>query len=373
MLIERDAVMIPANSRNHGIDILKITAMLFVVILHFLGHGGVLDNVSRGTGTYYAAWGLEIWCYCTVDIFALISGYCGFRGDKVIPNISRYVMLWLEVVFYSIVIRMILAAIYSEPVSARDMLHMMTPVTSRAYWYFRAYTGAFIVMPLLNSAVNYLSKARCRKMIVIIAVALPVLSVYSDPFELGSGYGAAWISLMYLLGALIRKTGAFSGTGTKLLIASGLALYVITFLSYVIADSPDGMLGIHLSLVNYVSPTIVLISVIWLELFRRIKISNRTCTSVISALSAGAFSVYLIDDNGAIRSHFISSCFAGLANAGPAKLLATVLITSVVLTLACMCADIVRRKLFKAVKIDRLAKLIERNGKTAVTMLADIL
>ena len=54
--------------RNYGVDFLRILSMFFVIILHCLGKGGVLDAAQPGTVQYASAWFLETFAYCTVDI-----------------------------------------------------------------------------------------------------------------------------------------------------------------------------------------------------------------------------------------------------------------------------------------------------------------
>ena len=87
------------ETRNYGIDILRILSIAFVVTLHVLGHGGVLKNA---TGISFAAsYGLEAAAYCAVDCFVIITGYCmclkSFKSKRILS-------LWAECFFYSVCI-----------------------------------------------------------------------------------------------------------------------------------------------------------------------------------------------------------------------------------------------------------------------------
>ena len=66
------------SSRNHGVDLLRLLAMFYVLVLHVLGQGGVLEAAAEGTALHRFAWFLETWAYCAVDVFALISGYVSY-------------------------------------------------------------------------------------------------------------------------------------------------------------------------------------------------------------------------------------------------------------------------------------------------------
>ena len=83
------------DNRNYGIDLLRIFSMFLIVILHSLGHGGVLSSTVINSSQYKFSWLLEIISYCAVDIFALISGYVSYTGNEKKTNYSNYFNLWL--------------------------------------------------------------------------------------------------------------------------------------------------------------------------------------------------------------------------------------------------------------------------------------
>ena len=59
------------TGRNYGIDLLRLVAMFMVVVLHVLGHGGIL-NAATGIN-YSISMLLRICAYCAVDCYAIIS------------------------------------------------------------------------------------------------------------------------------------------------------------------------------------------------------------------------------------------------------------------------------------------------------------
>lgn len=63
------------KKRNEGIELLRIISMIMILILHYLGHGGILDNLSANNFYYYIAWTLEGICFVAVNIYVLITGY----------------------------------------------------------------------------------------------------------------------------------------------------------------------------------------------------------------------------------------------------------------------------------------------------------
>ena len=101
MTKEIEQVVDKNNARNYGIDLLRIVSMFLVCLIHVLGHGGVLGATSRLSAEYEIAWFLGICAFCAINCFAMISGYVGFNKKF---KFSNLVNLWLQVVFYSVLI-----------------------------------------------------------------------------------------------------------------------------------------------------------------------------------------------------------------------------------------------------------------------------
>ena len=68
------------DSRNYGLDVLKILSMVFVVILHALGQGGMMNKGSMGM--QFAVLVLFYITTPAVNIFALVTGYVSFTEKK---------------------------------------------------------------------------------------------------------------------------------------------------------------------------------------------------------------------------------------------------------------------------------------------------
>ena len=56
--------------------------MCGIITLHILGHGGVLDSCDFNSAGYWSSWWIEICAYCSVDLFALLSGWLGIYKKK---------------------------------------------------------------------------------------------------------------------------------------------------------------------------------------------------------------------------------------------------------------------------------------------------
>ena len=94
-----------SQNRNYGIDLLKITAMFFIVCWHLIIHGQALQFANE-----HITFAVQSFCVLGVNCFALTSGY-------VLSDITykphRIIVYWLQVVFYSAIIVIYFAILYS--------------------------------------------------------------------------------------------------------------------------------------------------------------------------------------------------------------------------------------------------------------------
>lgn len=173
------------EERNFGIDALRIVAMFLVVVLHVLGCGGVLES-SQNTAVFAICWLLEISAYCAVDCYALISGYVGYSPDKKTQRYSRYMDLWLQVVFYGGIITALLKLFNFVDLGMGGLIAAILPVSFNQYWYFTAYTGVFLLMPYFNQLVFNIDKKMAYKLILLMLFLFSLFSVWAT--EWGGGH-----------------------------------------------------------------------------------------------------------------------------------------------------------------------------------------
>lgn len=140
------------DSRNYGIDLLRIICMLSVVILHILAHGGVLQIASSPIG-FSAAWLWEILAYPAVNCFVMISGLVGYRGDRYYPKLRNIISLFFTVLFYSVTLCIIFKLIYPQEVGILSIIKAVLPVTTEQYWFFTSYFAMFLISPMLIHSV----------------------------------------------------------------------------------------------------------------------------------------------------------------------------------------------------------------------------
>lgn len=338
--------------RNYGLDLLRLVLMFLVAVLHILGHGGILQGAEQGSVAYRVAWLIETLAYCTVNCYALITGYV--YTDKQ-PRLSSYGLLWLQVLCYSIGIAACGWILNPEKLTAESLQAFLFPVSGDRYWYFSAYTGLFLLIPLLNAGLAAFSRKQAAVTLAVLFAAFSVIPTFSgrDVFATNEGYSTLWLLLMYLLGACIQKFGfaeCFSA-------GKGIALYLG---SCGIAWGIKLIWADGIKLIDYPSPLMVLAALGLFLAFQNVRIPT-WAQKWIAILAPGAFGVYLIHEHPYIRNYLIMDRFAFLTDYSVPVMVLAVLGIALGIFVICLSIDLIRNWVFKCLKIkERLEKLEEK-------------
>lgn len=110
--------------------------MMFIVTIHTLQHGNVLSTVVPRTSNYILAYGLFSIVNVGVDVFALISGFVGYRVEIRRLKWKNFFSQWLIVLFYSMGFMICFSILDGSDFMAKNILLSATPITSQTYWYF---------------------------------------------------------------------------------------------------------------------------------------------------------------------------------------------------------------------------------------------
>jgi len=351
------------QERNYGIDLLRMVAMLLVVVLHVLGQGGVLAHTWAYSGQYLIGWYLEYAAFCSVNLFALISGYVGVRSKCRASNLA---VLWLQVFLYSFGIAAVVAIFRPELCSGADLIEYAFPVITRKYWYFSAYFSLFLFMPLLNAGINALSKQTLRRVIVAMILVFSVASsagkeASHDAFTLVSGYTGLWLMVMYAVGAYIGKYGMWEKVPQAALLGIffGCAAVSLGLRCLVLRISSTVSEPYYLKFVaTFNSPLVVLESIALLLFFARLRF-GAFAGKLIAFFAPAAFGVYIIHVHPIIWEHLMRDRFVFIAKVHPLIIAGFVLLSACGVYLACSLIDLVRVQLFKLLRIKKGLSALE--------------
>lgn len=198
------------KKRMVSIDLLRIMSMMMVVMLHYLGKGNLLPQVTGSmTVNGYVAWGMESLAIVAVNVYMLISGYflveSGFKP-------GRLAELICQVLFYTILVPVVLVAlgiISTDRFGIYYLLQTVLPVQMQQYWFMTAYVIMYLLSPVLAVAAKTLKREQLRNTVIALLLFFAV-SKSVLPFQLevdAKGYDALWFITVFLVAAYMRLYG----------------------------------------------------------------------------------------------------------------------------------------------------------------------
>lgn len=349
--------------RNYGVDALRILSIYMVLVLHVLGMGGGIGGTKPFSANHIAAWSLEIGAFCAVNCYGLISGYVGINAKYRYTNL---IMLWLQVLLYSLASALICRLQNPASVGFSELLDAAFPMMKGTFWYFTAYSGLFFLLPLLNRAVLALNRRQALVLCLTIAAVFSLMPILlnEDTFTLASGYTPLWLMLLYVLGACIRRFdfGRSIGSGWLFLIygasvALALGAMVVLMKKWVPFLSDRYSAAV---LVNYTAPTILLCGVALLLIFSRWQIRAKWVIGIVKFLSRLAFGIYVLHLQPCVKEPlFGGKRFAALGNWPLPLMVLGVLGGALAIFAACAVVEKLRQLLFDGLRLRKGIQKLE--------------
>ncbi len=301
--------------RNYGIDGLRIVCMFFVVVLHLVGMGGVLQNTEAQSAQYYSAQLLQVGTYCAVNCYALISGFVGWDRR---PKLRGLVTLWVKALVWCIGATLVFSWLLGDAITREHWLKALMPVSKQQYWYLSAYVGLFFFQPILNAAVKQLSQRELGWALAgILCFSVVPITKTMNLFRLSEGYSCWWLCILYLLGGWLGKYELAKRFPAKIWLLGYVLAVLGAYLPRMaafrlvpeLAELQYGTLYLE-----YTSPLMILAAVCLVLGFSRLK-PGKGLERVIKALAPYSFGVYLMHVQPLIFRHLVTGSLAALGTA----------------------------------------------------------
>ena len=353
-----------SHSRNYGLDLLKFLAMVYVIIIHTNGCGGILAS-SQGINNRVV---IAVMCFVTVsvNIFALITGYTSYTEVPRPFNYKRVFDIWIQVVFYGLVLTLICYLTIPDKVDSTAFFHACLPIFYNEYWYFTAYFLVTLISPLILTAVRNLTEETLKKLILVTFFVFAfIIPLSSEGYAIVHPFTFAWIIILYFWGAAIKKCNVGNGISSKRLILIIIICAVITFSWNTIMSkiSTHPVIWNNSIFDQYNSPTMAISAICYVILFSRIKIGKRGVRH-LKFISPCIFAAYLINANPLIYNEVLFDRFMLLGNMNALLTTIIVITFSVLFTYSSCLIDRLRMLLFKILRIDvfivRVANYVEK-------------
>lgn len=349
------------KTRMANLELLRCAAMMMVVVLHYLGKGGLLPDLageSLGAGGT-AAWLLEAFCIVAVNVYMFISGYFLCTSSF---KLSRLLQLMLQLWLYSVIFGLAgaLTGIVAEtPVDTHYFLTLLFPVNMGHYWFMTAYIFLYLLLPLVGTAVKRMTKGQLQLTAALLFLVF-CISKSILPFRLemdGKGYDCLWYLCVFAAAAYVRRFGVpfleKKGRGLLLYGGSCLLAFGATLALrqvYLSTGSLGRMLGMFLEY-NHIFPFLGAVGLF--AAFSRLRVPGNIA-AVINKIAPYTLGVYLLHENLGLRYSWQSWLGAEAVKAAGDRGLFSVGILILATLLAALCVfacgvltDMVRAWLMK--------------------------
>lgn len=277
------------NKRETGFEILRILAMFFIMLVHLLNAGGMLDNATQGT----IPWHRLLYSFFTpaVNVFVLISAY--FMVSSKI-KFKKLVNLWCQVVFYCVISYLISSLLIYDNFSGKIMAQCLFPITTKQYWFFSAYFILMLLSPFLNKILHNSTKKELYGLCIFLFILsyLSMKQYIGLVINLNTGYSVLWFICLYFFAGTLRLHPLKINK-----IHIGIIYFSSTFLLWIFSFLPTGNYWIYLihNSFDYTSPLVIIASISLLLLFNGVNVKNIYIHNSICYISTLTFGIYLIE------------------------------------------------------------------------------
>jgi surface polysaccharide O-acyltransferase-like enzyme len=345
------------KERNIGLELLRIISMLMIILLHSIDHSGLLENLVSGSMLYWYEWFIYALVQVCVNCFVLISGYFLVKSKF---RFEKLAMLWIEVVFYALIIKIIMMALGEIPFSITSLISCFVPILTGRYWFVTIYFGMYLLSPFLNIGIKAMSKRQHTSLVVLLILLFSAMVSIHPSFRgmnSGGGWGVAWFIVLYIIAAYIRLYYKPNGKILKPIIVF-FACPILMIGALWIADKSG--IGILTSMADnwwkYDSLPAFIASIALLITFlnRPKELNNNKIKQIIIRMSSATFGVYLIHAHANICTESMWQRIGMVSNMNKLWFPLYQIMVVIVIFLACGLIDILRQWLFQKLNIKRL-------------------
>lgn len=343
------------QKRMANLELLRCVAMMMVVVLHYLGKGNLLADLTgeRFGSAGVAAWLLESFCIVAVNVYMLISGYFLCTSSF---KVSRLIQLWLQIWVYSVgfgLVGALTGVLEKTPFDIHYLLTLLFPVSMGHYWFMTAYIFFYLLLPFVGMAVRKMTKQQFQIALLLLLFAFCFLkSVLPVRLEMdGQGYDCLWYLCVFLTAAYMRRFGMpfleKRGRGVTLYVGGCLLIFGGTMVLrqiYLHTGSLERMLTMCVEY-NHILPFLAALGLF--GAFCRLRLEGRGAAAV-NRIAPFTLGVYLFHENLGLRYTWQKWLGAGQADSVGKLLLWTVV--AVLCVFVCgVIVDMVRKWIFGAV------------------------
>ena len=331
------------NGRNYGIDFLRLISMFLVVLLHTTAVPR--RGAEAGTAAYDMIYFLRTVSYPCVDIFAIISGYVGWKHRL---NFRGVAGTWLLVAWHTVLITALTALLKPEWLPEKAWSRAFFPVINKEYWYVTAYFIMLLFVPLIHFILKHISTTVLWIWVMSFLFVHSFLATLNwKAYGMKHGYNFWWLIGMYLLGAALERSAKLWKGREKTI---GLILFVAgiipAYLLIVLANNRNW--------IDYCSPFTVLSAAGLVICFSGMKMTR--ISWAVRILSPSALAIFVIHVHTITWNHLFYSLPSRMnlwKTASVPRLFLNITGWALTAFLVCLALDMLRVGVFRLLGADK--------------------
>lgn len=349
--------------RDTSLDLLRIISMIMVVCLHTVGWGGLVEGaLIPGTGNWYLGNVMQALSLQAVNCFVLISGYflctSQFRSEKLVS-------IWVQAVFYSVGVYIILALVRGEAAfSLKELIKCSLVVTMDRYWFVTDYILLYCLFPVLNHAINSMNQKQhllsCGALLFVFSV-VPNIVYVVDYSGVNRGYSLTWFCILYLIAAYFKlyvpKRIKHQKWMFPTYVVLSLTICAERFVAYYVTPFIFGRVALTSLFYSYNSIVSLPCALALFQAFRGLVLKSEKAAAWVRQIAPLTFAVYLIHE----QDHFRPLLWQWLSPAAFAEspwMVPYCLLCVAGIFTGCCLIEWVRQQLFRLCGINRLVERI---------------
>lgn len=324
---------------------------------------------DKGSYTYWITDSIITLAGCSVDIFAIISGYLGIKKRK---SYYRAIELLMILLFHSVIITGIFCFFSGAP-GFRDVIKALFPSLFGRYWYITCFIPVLVFQPFINRMIFSLSIHQHRAIVLTGFFCFCVVpSLFgTDIFRFEGGFSFVWLLFCYFIGAYLRRADInfLEGENVKQRLNSPhyreklAIIFILLFLFRLFLRNNirdiSVLLNYNWNVDLYTSPTIVLLSVVIIILF--VNFLARDNAAILQSVSNVTFDVYIIHGHMWVMDRILANSDTWAERlAGIMPLPLAMLGVGILIFMICAAGGMFRVEVFKYIKIERCIKCLDR-------------
>ena len=290
--------MTPTKTRDSNMELLRITAMLLIMIIHASNRAiptpdaATIAAAPTASFLLFAARGFSI---MGVNVFVMLSGWYGIR-----PRLSRLAELLFQVLFFGCLC--LLAEYWFTghlPFSLPKTLLVLLMLDENSYWFVKCYLGLYVFAPVLNT---FAENATRRQFAVVLCSIFGFQFVFGWVFEATSwiraGYSLPFFMCLYLLARYMRiHQPRFAQLPRKADLSIYIGTGVFLTLAVFFLRKYFGLGGV---LYFYNCPFVILAATHLLLFFSKLSLRSR----VVNWLAISALAIYLTHSSSFLAKYY---------------------------------------------------------------------